>query len=411
MTQVENLAELRQAEYRRRLAADLLRREVYAQSDPNANPDLMASLQAAEQALSESEQAITAALVQDKTSGLLLANTTESGLPQAADIGLEVKVFQRMAAIPTSIVHLFDPQQHPLVAFDLRNTDEQRTRHLRLYSYLEGYSAQAVDTLALKPGEELYIGQMPVLFPGQIQVVTELTRASLNILIEDLQAGVLLHRSRPVWLLSRSSAPLAVRDPHTGRWNDLTVYFGAYVTPNASAVMRFLRLAAEHHPERRLLGYQGDQGVVARQVRAAFDALKTESRITYVNSVLEFNPDQGFATQRVRLPRESLADRQANCIDGVVLFASLLEAMALSPAITVVPGHALVGWETWPGSGEYHYLETTMIGSHTFEEAAASAEETARRYQALAESSGQAHYFVRHALPELRALRGISPLE
>lgn len=411
MTHAVNLAGLRQDEYRRRLAADQLRREVFAQSDPNANPELMENLLAAEQALSESEQALTAAMAQDKSSGRLLDNSTDGSLPGPKSTGLAVTVFQRLSAIPTSIVHLFDPQEHPLVAVTIRNLGDQHTRRLRVYTYLEGYSAQAVDTLELAPGQELTIGQLPILFPAQAQGVTELTRASLNVLIEDLQDGVQMHRSRPIWLLTRHSAPLAVRDPHTGRWNDLTVYFGAYVTPNAPAVTRFLRLAAEHHPGRRLVGYQGDAGVVLAQVRAAFDALKTESRITYVNAVLEFNPGQGFATQRVRLPRESLAERQANSIDGVVLFASLLEAMSLSPAIIVVPGHALIGWEAWPGSGEWHYLETTMIGSHTFEEVTASAEHTAARYQALAAASSQPHYFVRHALPELRALRGISPLE
>ncbi|MFN2197624.1 MAG: hypothetical protein ACK2UW_16010 [Anaerolineales bacterium] len=411
MTEVVSLENLRLAEYRQRLAADLLRRAVFAQSDPHANPELLEELLAAEQALSASELALTEALTQDPSSGRLLDNTANNNLPGVATTGLEVTAFQRLAAIPTAIVHLFDPQTHPLVTIQLCNTDEQRTRRLRIYTYLEGYSAQAVDTVELAPGQELTIDQLPVLYPSQIQGVTELTRASLNVLIEDLQDGVQMHLSRPLWLLSRESAPLAVRDPHTGRWNDLTIYFGAYVTPNTSAVMRFMRLAAEHHPKRRLVGYQGDPGVVAVQVRAAFDALKTESRIAYINAVLEFTPEQGFATQRVRLPRESLADRQANSIDGVVLFASLLEAMSLSPAITVVPGHALVGWETWPDSGEWHYLETTMIASHTFEEACASAEQTAARYQELADVSGQPHYFVRHSLPELRTQRGISPLE
>ena len=85
--------------------------------------------------------------------------------------------------------------------------------------------------------------------------------------------------------------------------------------------------------------------------------------------------------------------------------------MSLRPAIVIVPGHAFVAWETWEGSDEWRYLETTMIATHTFEEAAASGEQTAQRYQALASSTGQAHYFQRHALRELRAVRGITPLE
>lgn len=406
-----DLDKLRQDDYRLRLAAELLRREVFAQSDPNSYPELIKRLEAAELELSEVEKRFADALQADNTTGLLLDNTHSSNLLGAETTGLEVTVYLRMASIPTAIVHLFDPQDHPLVSITVRNADEQRTRRLRLYSFIEGYSAQAVDTLELAPRQERQIHQLPILFPAQARGITELTRASLNLLVEDLEGGIELHRSLPVWLLSRNSAPLAVRDPQTGGWNDLSIYFAAFVTPNSPAVMRFLRLAAEHHPGRQLVGYQGDPEVVETQVRAAFDALKTESRITYVNSVLEFNPEQGFATQRVRLPRESLEERQANCIDGVVLFASLLESMSLSPAIVVVPGHALLAWETWEHSGEWRYLETTMINSHNFQEAVASGQQTAERYQALAERSGSPQYFRLHPLRELRGVRNITPLE
>jgi hypothetical protein len=42
------------------------------------------------------------------------------------------------------------------------------------------------------------------------------------------------------------------------------------------------------------------------------------------------NPDQALFGQRVCVPRESLADKQANCLDGAVLFASLLGGSAVS---------------------------------------------------------------------------------
>ena len=61
--------------------------------------------------------------------------------------------------------------------------------------------------------------------------------------------------------------------------------------------------------------------------------------------------------------------RSANCIDGTVLFASLLESASLHAAIVLIPGHAFVGWEKWRGSDEWDYLETTMIDSHDFEAA------------------------------------------
>lgn len=152
-----------------------------------------------------------------------------------------------------------------------------------------------------------------------------------------------LHQTDPIWLLARNSAPLAVRDPSTGTWADLSRYFGAFATPNEQSVMRFQRQVAEYHPEGRLVGYLGP---VMPQARAIFDALKNVAEITYVNSLVDFNPEEGAQTQRVRFLRESLKEGQANCIDATLLFASLLEGISLNPAIVVVPKHIFLGWET-----------------------------------------------------------------
>jgi len=168
--------------------------------------------------------------------------------------------------------------------------------------------------------------------------------------------------------------------------------------------MKFLRLAAKHHTSGQLAGYQGSRSEIPLQVKALFDALKSEGEITYVNSLIDFNPQQGSASQRVRLPRESLADKQANCIDGTVLFASLLEGISLSPAIVLVPGHAFVAWDTWRDSNEWKYLETTMMGTNTFEEACTSAEKTAAFYK-------RREKLTLWPLSELRTKYGITPME
>ena len=71
------------------------------------------------------------------------------------------------------------------------------------------------------------------------------------------------------------------------------------------------------------MGYQGDTQRLmdkyeptSQSRERLYDALKETGKVTYVNSLIDFNPEQGTASQRVRLPRESLADKEANCIDG-----------------------------------------------------------------------------------------------
>ena len=120
--------------------------------------------------------------------------------------------------------------------------------------------------------------------------------------------------------------------------------------------------------------------VVRAQACAIFAALKQDANVVYVNSPLAMGREAGQVTQRVRLPTESLAaGGSANCIDGTVLFASLLELASIDPLLVLVPGHAFVGWRIWRGVDQYEFLETTMIGGNTF---AAAQQEGRRQYEA-----------------------------
>jgi hypothetical protein len=317
-----------------------------------------------------------------------------------------------MEYVPTGICHLFTASEHPLVTCEVFNADD-KIRRLRVTSSIEGYSASAVDTVELNENTPQSFDQLPTLFPERIQHLHELTRATLNLLVEDLDGRVELHRTQPIWLLARNTAPLDVKDPMSGEIRDMTPYLGAFVTPHEPSIQRFLRRAAERHPFKELKGYQDN---VTAQVRALFDALKHDAGIVYVNSLIAFDPAEGATSQRVRWPRQSLSEGQANCIDGTLLMASLLEAMSLNPAIVIVPKHAMVAWEDPPttnaGAGTWHFLETVRIGTHTFEEACREGDRKAKIYRDLsAAENADPRYYKLWPLRELRTARGITPAE
>jgi len=411
----EGVRVLDQQYYQQRLVVEKLQQEFFQLKDNSTSQDLFNELHQAEIRLAELEEMIKSSKDQSIQSGLLLnlETTGDPGMVLGLETtGLRAQVHLRLAQVPTAIYHLFNPQRNPLVRITVKN-GPQDIRRLRVTSYIEGFSAKAVDTLEIEAdGEELF-DQLPTLFRKRIADLTELERASLNVMVEDLDTQkVELHASRSIWLLARTTAPLAVRDPMTGEWQDLTPYLGAFVTPNSPSLMKFLRQAAEIHPEKRLVGYQGDENDVEPQVKALYQSLKQNAEITYINSRISFTPEQGAANQRVRLPRESLGDKSANCIDGAVLFASLLEAISLSPALVIVPGHAFVAWETWKDAPDkWRYLETTMIGSHPFEESLRAGEVNAARYQALGDATGQTSSFQVLPLRQLRTIHGILPME
>lgn len=390
---------------------ELLRQQVFYPLGDAPDEDLLAALAEAERRLAELEQAAPT----PAEGGVLIDNREEATaaggqLMGAETTSLEVSVLLRMAQVPTGIVHLFEKETHPLVSCELKYTGGEYMR-VQLTSWVEGYSAEAVDTLELTYKNRTgHANQLPTFFPQQLQAVTELTRATLHIRVVNLDGGVELHRTYPLWLLARTSAYLAVRDPGAGRVIDLRPYLAAWVTPNAPAVMGLLRAAAELHPDRRIVGYQADADGVRTQVRCIFEALKARD-LTYINSLVSLGAAAGAQMQRVRLPREALEYRSANCIDGTVLMASVLEFASLNPGIVLVPGHAFLAWQPTRNSGEWDFLETTLISSGDFEAANTRGRVLAKHYRAIAQQTSHAADFYLLPLAEARTKYAILPME
>ena len=408
-TQVE---ELRRQVYDLQQAAHGLERQLADAADPAAAQALVDKLAEAQGKAAAAEQSLATAKKQAGTATATLVGSGEVTRTRSlATTGLNVVVEPMMASVPTAFYHLLDAEEHPLVRCTVTTT--AAFKRVRITSYIEGYSAQAVDTIEVKRNQTPppVVTQQPTLFLEKVRTINELTRASLNVLAEDLDTGkVEVHKSMPIWLLARTTAPLATYDPTSGEWKDMSRYLGAFVTPNHPSVMTFLRDVAEQHAGSRLVGYQ-DNADVEAQVKAVFDALKSVAKIVYINSLNTFNPNTGERSQRLRLPRESLGDRQANCVDGTVLFASILEALSLNPAIVVLPSHVIVGWETAPESNKWRYLDTTKLDNRTFEEATQFGTTLAEVMEKQRTATGNERWFYRWPLRELRGTQAIYPAE
>ncbi|HEV2804018.1 MAG TPA: hypothetical protein VGW57_03710 [Chthoniobacterales bacterium] len=67
-------------------------------------------------------------------------------------------------------------------------------------------------------------------------------------------------------------------------------------------------------------------------------------------------------SQFVRFIDQSLTNTQANCVDGSVLFASLLRKISIEPFLVTVPGHMYVGFYLGAGKSQWAALETTLLG-------------------------------------------------
>jgi hypothetical protein len=107
--------------------------------------------------------------------------------------------------------------------------------------------------------------------------------------------------------------------------------------------------------------------------------------------------------QHVRRPSEVLDALSANCLDGSLLFASVLELVGMSPVLVFKTGHAYVGVRSAPGSNVVWPVETTMVGTSDFSAAFAKAQDE------LSDDSRNDPRFQLVDVPDARA-RGILPI-
>lgn len=341
---------------------------------------------ATQQQLSEAEAELRSIRNQVRVPATLLAADAHAkGGDQAGaeTTGLKVTVRRRLAAVPTGIAHLL---RETLLQVEVKYVKGQKKyARVRVQVELLGYSALCVATREIEKGKSMEIDLLPTLFPQAIREIRELTRASLRVTVEDLDTQLIeIDETSTIDLLARTSAYTYIQDPETNEWKDMSQYMAAWVTPNDPAVMACLRRCAERVPNKQIVGYQvGPTGVEA-QVQAMFETLHTDG-IVYVNSVLASGNTAAQYYQRVRMPAESLADRAANCIDGTVLMASLLEAASLEAGIVFLSDHAFLAWRTKDvtedESAPWAFLETTMIQGGDFAKAKAAGAKTEKQYR------------------------------
>ena len=146
------------------------------------------------------------------------------------------------------------------------------------------------------------------------------------------------------------------------KFHDTGIFFAAYVNEENPMIDKLLREALNTRIVNRFLGYQGGNAeVVDKQVYALWNVLqKRNFRYSSVsNSSLSSNV---VFSQRVRTFDDALESSQINCVDGSVLFASLLRAINIEPILVRTPGHMFVGYYTDAGRKNMNFLETTMIG-------------------------------------------------
>ena len=141
---------------------------------------------------------------------------------------------------------------------------------------------------------------------------------------------------------------------------DLSWIFAAYVNEHDDVVEHVIDRAQASGIVDSFDGYAStDPDHVYRQVWAVWHAL-SERGIRYSNADPAIERGPKVFSQRVRFLRETWNDRSANCIDGSVLIASVLQRIGIRSFLVLVPGHAFIGFYVDADAQRAAYLENDV---------------------------------------------------
>jgi hypothetical protein len=296
--------------------------------------------------------------------------------------------------IPTAYYHYLDAKRFPLVKVQIDNSGPDcDDATLTISTVIEDHSDTSTTTLKVKKGERREKTLMPLLKAPALKALHNVQRVSLHVTVRQNApiTAILDERTEHLRLLARNSALLGARGLN-GEITDLTKFLAAWVTPYSLPMQHWLHSAGERlpDPQRGFVGYEEGDTIadiadnVRAQARAIFQVLKERSNIQYRHLPTSQGATDNQIVQRVQLPVESLTTKFANCIEGSVLFASLLEAAAIDPVIVLIPEHAFVGWHINRDVDQYEFLDTTKISSESFE----NAQKIAQDYFTQAQQAG-----------------------
>ena len=261
-----------------------------------------------------------------------------------------------------------DQRKWGTVAVVVNNPTSEVLR-ARIAVTIQGWSDEEIQTASLKPGATRTYLFAPTFLP-RFYSNHEIAAATTLVTATGFDGKQLYAQTVPVRVRS-------AEDMFWGSKFQYAPFIASWVTPHDERVEEVLRKAKEFMPGRRLPGYEPEKDAASQEqmtyseARAIYKALQ-DAGVSYVKSSMTLG-DHQESSERVRMPEVSLRDVSANCIDGVVMYASLFENLGMEPVVLLIPGHAYVGVRLSPKSSKYLYIETAITGRASYEDSIASA--------------------------------------
>lgn len=239
-------------------------------------------------------------------------------------------------------------------------TSPDGTHSVQVEVEVVGFSQRFEQKYDLAQGYS-YLPIKPAVLPAKdLSNLTSNTTTQLNVKVTDARSGeVLLQESHPVELLSMYDFRWA--NDEFGKTASFDIL--SWLRPQADEVGAVNRKAADvlgswtGGAAQLLPGYQAGSDPVSTLLQvAAIQKAISDSGVAYVMDGYSFMSDQHVLT-----PDAVVQKRQGLCIETSLLMASCLMSAGMHPLIVITPSHAQVAVESYPSSGSYFLVETTVL--------------------------------------------------
>jgi hypothetical protein len=146
--------------------------------------------------------------------------------------------------------------------------------------------------------------------------------------------------------------------------------FASYINEDHPEIDKILKQMLDTKMIDAVQGYQWGPAFVDMQVAALWRVLHDRGfQYSSITNNSGYNDSKGLYSQTVRTLDNSLKTSQANCVDGTVVFASVLKRMGIKPVMVTVPGHCFLGYyanDTGTSLSSIRFLETTLMSDNIF---------------------------------------------
>lgn len=144
---------------------------------------------------------------------------------------------------------------------------------------------------------------------------------------------------------------------------DNSKYVVRLIDKDKEEIKNLVRKAADHMKELggtgdAMVGTQGDQAEIRRQMEAIFLAMSKDYQIRYVMAPFSYD---SAAAQKIKTPDEVIRTKSGLCVELSLLMAAALENIGLNPVIVLTADHAWAGVQLESKTDKYVFIETTAL--------------------------------------------------